>query len=512
MDEGLRRLERQAASGDPQAQRALERARHRLQSPVLSSIWCHECGYRICEPGEEESITLLSCPDCGCDLIYETEEWDEDDWEENPDPRRRQLERAASEGDPQAEVDLLRARVRSGELSLSEVSAIAGDEVAMKVFDAQPGDLQLIRAAGKKKRFSGAEAERILRAYYRGLGYTEDRYGAMVSPDGQERIKFKVRAYEVCRGGRGRWQKFRSDSMVQAATRMVAEARQRVEGGGHLEELAVREVKKKRAVRKRRSKKKTEELALRMAVVQASIQLTSEERREILLDEGGAYNAYEREVYALAAQLDVPDGATEESIDSVLSIHAPPVPLKERLLYSRSKVKVPRNHIWQDRGLGMPIRVARAFKGNLEVEIGHVPVDPFRGDVSKEGMARALFGDGEKSGISGSIRSIKGSVQYLLVGMLYMIIAQEQRKGLGTRLVRSWCHLMRAYGTEPIWVAQAVGQEGEAWLRELDRRGEVQITSVRGRDFFVDCELALEDPRQRVMFYPGARRNRPRLR
>lgn len=100
------------------------------------------------------------------------------------------------------------------------------------------------------------------------------------------------------------------------------------------------------------------------------------------------------------------------------------------------------------------------------------------------------------------MRKIQGRHGPLLGGFLFMIMSREKRSGWGTKFMRTWCHLIKAYGTEPIWAAQGVGPEGEAFLRELDRRGEIRITSVDGSMFFARCEWALEDPRQQRLFSP----------
>jgi len=243
-------------------------------------------------------------------------------------------------------------------------------------------------------------------------------------------------------------------------------------------------------------------------VVEVSLGLTPQDRRAIMLDKESQRN-YTRDVFDLAERNSLPAGATEESIDAQLSIAEPPIPLERDTYKVRgTRVAYSGQHAWTDRGLKRPVRVwhPEGEGEALGVEIGSMPVDPFGMRVTKASMIRSLVGEGKPNdGLVGTLRVTRDNG--LWGGYLFMIVTSPKRSGAGTRYLRAWCHLLQAYGTEAVWVAQAVGPEGEAWLQELDRRGEIEITSRSGSHLVVQCVGALDEPGQQRLFPPAPRKN-----
>jgi hypothetical protein len=70
---------------------------------------------------------------------------------------------------------------------------------------------------------------------------------------------------------------------------------------------------------------------------------------------------------------------------------------------------------------------------------------------------------------------------------MFLIVVAQKRAGAGLRYLRAWCRLLQAYGTEPRWIAQAVGDEGNAWLAGLEKRGEIETGPKVGSDLVVEC-------------------------
>lgn len=78
-------------------------------------------------------------------------------------------------------------------------------------------------------------------------------------------------------------------------------------------------------------------------------------------------------------------------------------------------------------------------------------------------------------------------------GALYLIMATAKQKGAGTRVLSLWCRLMAGYGIK-IWVAEAVGEEGAAFMRALEKKGKLKILVQQGPNWAVQCEQAAQNP------------------
>jgi len=404
-----------------------------------------------------------------------------------------ELERKAVGGDQEAQVQLFLARVRAGTITKEEVERLAFgcDKLALKALGEACGDRAVLRVAGTKKHFTSNDAADVVEAWYLAHGYKRDHLstaGSLISPDGQTKIAFAARVWRQFGGGRGNWHMITSGSLPKTAEAIVAKAKARVhKDQGALAKLKEKRTKTATAAGKRKQKASAAGLVLRMAVVEAARVLTPEDRREIVMTREGA-TRYSRMLADLIEKVSPPDGATEESIDARLSIEAPPIPLREGSYQVReTRVRYSGRHSWVDAGLKRPVQVWSAEAGKLGVEIGAMPVDPLGMTMSKASMARSMVLDQSKSdGLVGTIRVLEQ--QKLCVGYLFLIIASPKRSGAGTRYLRAWCRLLQAYGAEPRWIAQAVGPEGNAWLTELEKRGEVEIGARDGSNLVVGCQ------------------------
>ena len=417
----------------------------------------------------------------------------------NPDERLRELERDAATGGQEAQAAFLTARMRAGEVSREEVmsSSRQGDEIALKALGLELGDLQVLDAVGRTKsgklrNITGSNGRRVIQAWYRARGYAEDQWGSLRK--GNRRIKFKTRVYEVFKGSPGKWFKVDSCSYAQKAKELTAQAQQRFEGGEAVKKHHLQQEKQTQRAEKQRSKKKTQELVLRAASVRASVQLEPEARREIVLDKD-AHAQFWKHVFATPDH-GLPPGTTREVLDSRLSMDRPPIPY---LGTTRLRIPAPEEYSWDDAQLGLPVTVRKSrHYRSVEIQIGNLWVDPFSGAVSKETFFRAPGED--RTGISGGVTVIRTEHSRLVTGILYMIISSSPRKGMGTRMLRAWCRIMRGYGVR-VWVARAVGDEGASFFNELEARGEIRVLNRRSNnDWVVECEGALDDPRQQLLF------------
>ena len=49
-----------------------------------------------------------------------------------------------------------------------------------------------------------------------------------------------------------------------------------------------------------------------------------------------------------------------------------------------------------------------------------------------------------------------------------------------------WCRLMKGYGVGP-WLAEAIGDEGEAFIKAMVANNKVRVLGVRGRNAVLEC-------------------------
>ena len=115
-------------------------------------------------------------------------------------------------------------------------------QVLHEVMEPQPGDEAILSIAGSKPRITGPMAEQIIIARFHGRGYSEDRWGALVSGDGTRRIVLKARNVQEFHGGPGRWRKMGSKPKIALATSIVANARKRAGDTAGLEKMIAKKV------------------------------------------------------------------------------------------------------------------------------------------------------------------------------------------------------------------------------------------------------------------------------
>lgn len=412
------------------------------------------------------------------------------------DERLRELERAAREGAPADRAAYLRERLRAGELNAHELlaQAGAGDEAALLALELKLPQVRMIESLGglgRKPRDSAA-AERAIRAYYTASGFEPVRQALI---KGSSKLTFKPRVVEEYRGKPGAWRKHRSWSKLQLVEQLLASAAGPA-GKAALEEK--REVKKTKA-EARRAKEQAKRNVLRAGAVLLTLDLTPEERMASFVDRR-AFDPSGRE-FAAAAEAQMDATATDEQIDAMLSVDAPPIFLPND---ERGDLDWPLSYKWRDKTSGYEIEVKRK-PGNRSVSIiiGNVPVDPITGNVIAERMG---LSDEDYTGLAGAIRLGIYSDD-VPQAQIYFIQSARKREGAARRMIRVFCRIVRAYGFKS-FVILGVNDQSAAMTLGLEAEGELKIIGRNGSNVFVTCLGALDDPRQQRLFGPQPKLNR----
>ncbi|MHA2066346.1 MAG: hypothetical protein ACXABY_18400, partial [Candidatus Thorarchaeota archaeon] len=289
-------------------------------------------------------------------------------------------------------------------------------------------DEAVLKIAGKKTKLSVADATRVVELWItKSLGYEMDRYGAYVAPDGKTRIKLTKRNIQSFTGGKGKWYKTDSKALTQHGIAIVYGARKRA-GQDDLVKKTLDVHKKKRAKAKsKKESKKNNTKALRIAMGLLSSQMTPLQRKAAIRAKNT--EALERKAEALIPEI-VAHSLSGDP-DKHLSTSEPPVFVDPRRRAS-SKAPFPEEHVWKDASSGKPIKVWK-HGNSIGIKVGKMPINPFSHTMD------FTFRSGSSTGIVGGIQDGK-------LPFLFMIISAESKQGTGTKMLRSFCKLLSAYG------------------------------------------------------------------
>jgi hypothetical protein len=146
-----------------------------------------------------------------------------------PNPGSSLLARA-KRGDKRAQQALFRKALDSGRIPDREVKRlVAGcDSVVLAVTGDKCGQRELLAVVGRKNRFNGEQAGKVIRAHYYEQGWKDDprsRGKGLISPDGKQKLRLTARTYQRFSGGRGAWKKAGGGSKIGLAEELVAKAR-----------------------------------------------------------------------------------------------------------------------------------------------------------------------------------------------------------------------------------------------------------------------------------------------
>lgn len=357
------------------------------------------------------------------------------------------------------------------ESKVNVVKSVAGYEAVRAMLDDMPGRVK--------------DTNAILIAYYQGLGYVRDirSHSSWLKPlpNGQYRkitITERGRNYKIFRGRPGSWAQ--THSLVKS--KVVKEILATV-----LDKATTHKAQKVRKAAKTeatKTRKEATELGIRVWALEFNRSLDDMTRGEIL---------YKSLTNKLDMTPDVsrnlPDTSNMNrarlSVDSALiDSETPPCLFEQDGRYANAQSKkLP--SMYETRESGKLHRLKFERKSNtMVITIGELGIDPISGRMTSIGS----------NGISGYIRASEGS----LIAHLFMWVVEESRKGEGTRLMNTWCRILKAYGL-PGFVGDAVGAQGKAALEAMERKGQLQIVGWHGSHAALSCGQ-FDDPNQMRLF------------
>jgi len=343
------------------------------------------------------------------------------------------------------------------------------------------------------KKLSVADARRVVVAW--ASQWPRDRWGNF-KPSDDRRIKLTTRQVrrEAKRQGGG-WQALRSTPLVEAALNLVKKAGETVG-----DQRVVSKVEGRRATRSKTATKRAEkakEEALHKEVMDMVAKVASSEMPvdfAELHDKGVAspefqtrYNELVHRIQALRRL-----GKPPRDQDMFSTFRPPLAPVL---------MDVSAEWVEEMRGVPYTVTVRNGGRDVAVIEIGTSSAEMSLGtrvDPITRGVSSAL--DYDRKGdayISGRIhRAADGPY-----GALYFIISREKQKGAGSRVLDLWCNLMDGYGAKA-WVAEAVGEEGMAFLDAKVRSGRVEKVGGKGANIVMRCLGGSEGKQPRLRGVP----------
>jgi len=332
-------------------------------------------------------------------------------------------------------------------------------------------------AEGTSGQLSSAEARRIVRAYLRGLGYAEDAWGNF-KIDATTRYNFGDTVLRKQSKSTRGWYNLSSRSLISAATSLLQEAG-KVLGKTEATERATK-IRAKRVKAKERSvSKKQHDEAAKMASKELAWKhraavLKNLTREPLPEEQLATLKQQYKELTDFYEGFIFKAGREPGDDSAYASIEKPP----------HLPVFGETNYFWAEKidGVDYSIEVSHAAKHVARVQVGEsgtfMRVDPITGGSRMENPD--AVGDG---GLYGSIAYVEHKGFF---AKMYLLIAQAKQKGAGTRLLKAWCSMMRGYGITA-WVAEAVGEEGNAFLEAMHKRGVIEILKRTGSNVLVAC-------------------------
>lgn len=319
----------------------------------------------------------------------------------------------------------------------------------------------------------------VVQEWLRARGLEEDRWGNFIDPKApDDRWHFKDRVVNRQTKLHGEWRNRASNPLLEAADNLITKAADALGRAELLEAARARKGQRGAAREKRATKAERQALEdrarqlatkavaaqYRPEVLQALLGKLSVERQRELGEEQQQH--YERILQLL-------ETGAELTEDGIVTVDYPPVlPLKMKLRY-----------VWTVNVDAVPYTIMVDHKaGAARIVIGSVGMGSVYADpVTHQALAQDWIAEGDAIGI-GQVRIQDGAVE----AALFMLVSHTKQRGAGSRILSLWCRMMIGYDVET-WLAEAVGTEGEAFLRALERRGAIKLEGRRGSYWLVRC-------------------------
>jgi hypothetical protein len=341
-----------------------------------------------------------------------------------------------------------------------------------------PAIAEAILAAAPKGRLDIAKSRNVIAAWLRASGYERDAWGNYHEEPGRIRWHFSTQMLQRQEKSDGEWRSRTSLPAIEAATNLLLRAAKAL-GRTDVLEQARGERQRRTAARTKRASAAEKDRMGREATVAAWKRIAWEHPDAMLAtglhtlpaakgEELGALQRRYREEF----QADLEAGRKLPPDSAFASASRPPlIPLFGPFRYA-----------WVERmgDAEYSVRLERAEPGVMSVVIG--TEGGFHADPVTHGMRydhADARGDGQ---VTGQVQVHEGKLQ----AALFMLSTTKKTPLSAMRLGHLWCRLMAGWGIRR-WLAQAVGEEGEAFVRAAAKRGSLKVLGARGRDMLVEC-------------------------
>lgn len=340
-------------------------------------------------------------------------------------------------------------------------------DVAEKVLRAYPA-----------RKLNGAMARSIIEAWALANGWSEDRWGNYHTRSGR-RIKLTKQRLQRQEKRGGSWRNLSSTPIIEAAQNVVRKAAETVGDEAVLAKVTKAKEKRQGAKEKRRSQAETasrkarvEDMASKVASMEDPVGFVT------MYETGEPSAAFKRRWTELANQIGHLQSIGRMPVDEDFfrTVHPPLAPV---LIDTKAQ--------WTEEVDGVPYTVTmrHADANRCVVELGSVASMGLQNRVDP--ITKAAVIDWEKrvgdSYVSGYIQRLRGKDP---VALLFFIQSEHKQRGAGSRVLDLWCNLMEAFGVD-VWLAEAVGDEGRAFLHARVQRGRLEILGERGSNLVVRC-------------------------
>lgn len=348
----------------------------------------------------------------------------------------------------------------------------------------------VLSAAPRSKKLDGGDALAVIFAWLRAKGYERDRWGNYLkAAEPDVRWHFKERVLNQQYKYAGEWRNKSSRSLIEVANNLIVnaakalgqpEAEVATAARGRREQRTAAAEKRAAKVAREALQKQARTLAAKALAWKYRAELDRQLRGELptpsVAEQFRADNAAAVETILAALEAKQP---VDDDDGQIATVDQPPLlPLLQDVQYE-----------WDHRqdGVDYTIAVAHHQRGQAAIRIGKstdadigIGVDPITHAISWQ-LHRDQRGDGLATGQLVQREGVR-------FAKLFLIIAHDKQRGVGTRLMRIWCRLMAGYGVSD-WLAEAVGPEGEAFLLALEKRGTIEIDheNSKGAFWLVRC-------------------------
>ena len=329
------------------------------------------------------------------------------------------------------------------------------------------------------RKLTLASSKPVLRAWMRAHGWPEDRWGNF-KIDEKNRWHFGKQVVRRERNLGGYWQNTDSRSPIDVAHTLLGKAAKAL--GREPEYEKVSKAKAARIEQKAERRTKAEEDRLLVEARDWALKYVAQELPTDFVtwkttgEQSEAFKARAQELHAQIKRQLLAGGSFSDG--EIVSTDSPPIGafFDERLKYS-----------WEEAAgdVRYTIDVIPRGAGKVAVHIGKPTASGFGQRVDPTTMTMSWEPTLEHEGdgyLTGQVIRTKDGP----TAGLFMLIAHEKQRGAGGRMLDLWCTMLSAYGVED-WVAEAVGDEGQAFIEKKVASGRLELVGRRGANIDVRC-------------------------